>query len=78
MRYMDKGEVHKDFHLATNETINFVLSEYGKEFLAELFRRTAQNVYRDIYSNLLKGNYQPLLEHWKYYYTREDGVFNVL
>lgn len=32
MRYADKGEVHKDFHLATNATIDFVLSEYGKDF----------------------------------------------
>ena len=77
MRYTATGEVHKDFHLATNATIEFVLSEYGKDFLAELFRRTARNIYRDIYENLQKGNYQPLLEHWKYYYTREQGIFSI-
>ena len=77
MRYTDSGEVHKDFHLATNETIDFVLSEYGLDFLTELFRRTAQRVYRDIYTNLKKGNPQPLIDHWSYYYTREKGVFSV-
>ncbi len=77
MRYKDTGEVHKDFHLATNETIEFVLSEYGMDFLAELFRRTAQRVYLDIYSSLKKGNSEPLIEHWKYYYTREEGVFSL-
>ena len=77
MRYTDTGEVHKDFHLAMNTTIDFVLSEYGNGFLAELFRRTARKVYRDIYENLQRGNSQPLLEHWKYYYTREHGIFSI-
>ncbi len=77
MRYTDTGEVHKDFHLATNATIDFVLAEYGIEFLKELFGRTAKNVYKDLYENLQKGDYQPLLEHWKYYYAREQGVFTV-
>jgi len=77
MRYTDTGEVHKDFHLATNETIDFVLSEYGSEFLSELFRRTAQNVYRDIYNHLRDGNPQPLIDHWSYYYSREKGNFTV-
>ena len=77
MRYIDKGEVHKDFHLATNETIDFVLSEYGEDFLYELFRRTAQEVYRDIYKNLKAGNFKPLLEHWEYYYSRENGKYEI-
>ncbi len=77
MRYRDTGEVHKDFHLGTNKTINYILSEYGKDFLNELFKRTAGNVYRDIYENLKKGNSKPLLEHWEYYYTREQGVFEI-
>jgi len=77
MRYTDTGEVHKDFHLATNETIDFILSEYGMNFLTELFRRTSQNVYRDIYINLKNGDFRPLIEHWSYYYTREDGLFTI-
>jgi len=77
MRYMDTGEVHKDFHLAMNETIDFVLSEYGMEFLTELFRRTSQNVYRDIYNHLKNGDSGPLIEHWSYYYSREDGDFSI-
>ncbi len=77
MRYRDTGEVHKDFHLSTNTTIDFILSEYGMDFLKELFERTARRVYRDIYENLKKGNSKPLLEHWEYYYSREQGVFTV-
>ena len=66
-----------DFHLATSATISYVLDEFGKPFLRELFRRTAQEVYRDIYENLKAGNSEPLLEHWEYYMKREGGDFEL-
>ena len=76
-RYRDTGNVHKDFHLATNTTIRYVLARYGHEFLCELFRRTAQVVYREIYEALERGDAAPLREHWEYYYTREGGRYRV-
>jgi hypothetical protein len=77
MRYRETGEVHKDFHLTTNTTVQYILEHYGMDFLRELFRRTAQNVYKDIYDNLKNGDYQPLLEHWSYFYEREGGKFKL-
>lgn len=77
MRYRDTGNVHKDFHLATDTTIRYVLENHGEDFLRELFRRTAQRVYRDIYQQLKQGNARPLREHWEYYYTREGGGYSV-
>ncbi len=77
MRYQDTGNVHKDFHLATDTTIRYVLDHYGEDFLRELFRRTAQRVYREIYEQLKQGNPGPLREHWEYYYTREGGEYSV-
>jgi hypothetical protein len=77
MRYRETGEVHKDFHLTTETTVQFVLKKYGIGFLRELFRRTAQNVYKDIYEHLKKGDYEPLLEHWSYFYEREGGEFTL-
>ena len=77
MRYRATGNLHKDFHLATNTTIQYVLKKYGQEFLRELFQRTAQRVYRDIYESLQAGNYTPLVEHWTYYYEREHGRFEI-
>ena len=41
MRYQDTGEVHKDFHLATNTTIHYILKTYGMETLREVFKNTA-------------------------------------
>jgi len=77
MRYRETGNVHKDFHLAMNTSIQYVLQTYGMDFLRELFRRTAQLVYRDIYTSLAKGDWKPLLEHWRYFYDREGGRYEV-
>ena len=77
MRYKHDGNVHKDFHLATQTTIDYVLKTYGMPFLEELFRRTAQEVYREIYTTLKRGDVEPLLEHWSYYYDREDGTYRI-
>ena len=77
MRYKETGNVHKDFHLAMNTSIQYVVQTYGMEFLRELFRRTAQLVYRDIYTSLVHGDWKPLLQHWQYYYDREGGRYDV-
>jgi hypothetical protein len=77
MRYRSTGNVHKDFHLATNTTIAYVLDTYGIEFLEELFARTAQRVYRSIHEALVSGDPEPLIEHFYYYYEREGGLFRV-
>ncbi len=77
MRYHDSGEVHKDFHLATNRTIDFIMARYDREFLSQLCQRTAQDVYRDIHTRLKNGESNALLEHLSYYTAREEGKFSV-
>lgn len=77
MRYRDTGELHKDFHLATDRTVSYVMEHYGEEFLRELCRRTSQDIYQDIYGHLKLGDLSALAEHWEYYYTREQGQFTL-
>ncbi len=77
MRYQDTGELHKDFHLATNRTITYIVEAHGEKFLRALCKRTSQQVYRDIYQRLRQGELAALTEHWRYYYTRERGVFEL-
>ena len=77
MRYFDSGEVHKDFHLATNRTIDFIMDRSDREFLSHLCRRTAQDVYRDIHTRLKNGESNALLERLSYYTAREKGKFSV-
>ena len=77
MRYRETGNVHMDFHLSMASTIDWVSREYGSETLRELFRRTAQRVYREIWEDLKRGDTGPLLEHWRYYFDREGGRYTV-
>lgn len=77
MRYHDTGNVHLDFHRTTNGTIAYLRERYGVEFLDEILRRTARDVYRAIREDLIAGNPEHLLEHWTYYLTREGGEFTV-
>ncbi len=77
MRYCDIGELHKDFHLGTNTTIDFIMDQYDSGFLLELCRRTAQIVYKDIYQQLQQGNSAVLIEHLQYYLDGEGGVFDI-
>ena len=77
MRYRDTGEVHLDFHRTTNGTIAYLRENYGQQFLDEVFRRTARDVYRSIREDLLRGDPRQLVEHWSYYFDREGGVYHI-
>lgn len=77
MRYHETGDVHLDFHRTMNGTIAYLRERYGVEFLDEILRRTAHDVYRDIRSDLLAGDPEQLIEHWTYYLEREGGEFSV-
>src|SRR6056297_3883339 len=77
MRYRDEDNLHKDFHISTYTTLQYIQREYGENFLKEVLYRTAQKVYLEIYLALQKGQYEPLLEHLLYYYDRENGEFKI-
>jgi hypothetical protein len=77
VRYKDTGNVHKDFHLATQTTIDYVLAAHGIGFLRELFSRTAREVYRDIRGHLERGDASALAEHTAYYIEREGGALTI-
>jgi len=77
MRYKETGQVHMDFHRTTNGTITYLREKYGQEFVDEVFRRTARDVYKAIREDLLRGNPEHLLEHWTYFFDRERGEYEV-
>jgi predicted ArsR family transcriptional regulator len=77
MRYRDSGPLHLDFHRTTNGTIAYLRKQHGEEFLKETFRRTARDVYRAIREDLARGNAEPLVEHWSYYFDREGGEYTI-
>ena len=78
MRYRETGNVHLDFHRTLNGTIAYLRKKYGVEFVDEIFRRTARNVYRSIRDDLKRGDPEHLLEHWRYFFDREGGEYEVV
>lgn len=78
LRYRESGEVHIDFHRSANGTIAHLRDTYGREFLDEIFRRTAENVYRAIRDALRSGgDPEQLVEHWTYFFEREGGQYTL-
>ena len=78
MRYKDTGNVHMDFHRTMNGTISYLREHYGVEFLDNILRQTAHDVYAAIRKDLMAGNPEHLVEHWTHYLDREKGEYRVV
>ena len=77
MRYFSKGEVHLDFHGATNTTIQYIVENYGAEALREILRHTALDVYRSIAAKVKAGDLSEWILHWVHHMNREGGDFEL-
>ncbi|MDD5519264.1 MAG: hypothetical protein PHI84_00460 [Kiritimatiellae bacterium] len=77
LRYRETGELHKDFHGSMNAAVEYVGNRYGRDGLRTVFRQTAQRVYRSIYEGLKRGDWDELVEHWRYFMDREGADYNL-
>ena len=77
MRYKDRGELHMDFHGATNTTINYIADNFGEAALTEIFSCVGQDVYRSIHDGLNNDDPSELIEHLNYYLTRENADYTL-
>ena len=77
LRYRSTGELHKDFHRLTCNTLHYLLENFGEEAVKEVLRSTAQEVYKTIHEKLCAGDASELAEFWEYYLTREQGSFSL-
>jgi hypothetical protein len=66
-----------DFHRTVNGTITYLRTHYGQEFLEEVCRRTAQDVYRSLHEALQRGDPEPLVAHWHHFLDREHGEYEI-
>ena len=73
MRYKETGNLHLEFHRSLNNTLRYLRTRYHQEFVDDLFRKMAKDVYRSIRQDLLNGDPSQLVEHWNYFFNREDG-----
>ena len=67
LRYNDQGNVHMDFHGATNTTIDFIIKKYGIETMNDIFKKVGNDVYADIKEHINAGNINMLAEHWQHF-----------
>jgi hypothetical protein len=77
LRYNEDGNVHLDFHGATNTTIKFIIDRYGIEALHEIFRRVGTDVYQDLRRHLNAGDSNEVVKHWGHFFTREGADYDI-
>jgi predicted ArsR family transcriptional regulator len=75
LRYRETGQVHMDFHRTTNATIAYLRETYGQDFLDDVLRRTAHDVYKSIHEDLKQGSSRQLVEHWRHFFDREGADY---
>jgi predicted ArsR family transcriptional regulator len=77
LRYNEGGNVHMDFHGATNTTIDFIIENYGIDAMDDIFARVGKEVYADIRSHLRAGNAGELVKHWHHFFDREGADYAI-
>ena len=77
LRYNDQGNVHMDFHGATNTTIDFIIKKYGIEVMNDIFKKVGNDVYADIKEHINAGNINMLAKHWQHFFDREGADYSI-
>lgn len=77
LRYAEEGEVHLDFHGATNTTVEFIIGKFGLAAMDEIFRKVGKDVYRSIHEDLVAGDTRQLVAHWRHFFTRENCDYDI-
>lgn len=77
LRYAEEGEVHLDFHGATNTTVDFIIGKFGLAAMDEIFRKVGKDVYRSIHEDLVAGDTRQLVAHWRHFFTRENCDYDI-
>lgn len=77
MRYREGGNVHLDFHGATNTTINFIIEHFGVAAMDEIFAKVGAEVYASIRRDLGAGDARQLVAHWRHFFERENADYDI-
>lgn len=77
LRYAETGEVHLDFHGATDTTIDFIIGKFGLAAMDDIFRKVGKDVYRSIHEDLLAGDTGQLVRHWRHFFDRENCDYDI-
>ena len=78
LRYAETGEVHLDFHGATDTTIEFIIGKFGLAAMDDIFRKVGKDVYRSIHEDLVAGDTGQLVRHWRHFFDRENCDYDIV
>ena len=71
------ANVHKDFHGAMSNGLQFIEDNYGREGLDDFLSRLAGSVYRPLVEALRVRGLDALREHWQMIFELEEGDFEM-
>lgn len=77
LRYREEGNVHLDFHGATNTTIQFIVDKFGVAALDQIFEKVGKDVYASIRADLMAGDPGQLVRHWRHFFEREGAEYDI-
>jgi hypothetical protein len=77
LRYAEEGNVHLDFHGATNTTIDFIIEKFGLDALDQIFAKVGKDVYQSIRADLAAGDPGQLVRHWRHFFEREGADYDI-
>lgn len=77
LRYAEGGNVHLDFHGATNTTIDFIIEHFGRDAMDQIFAKVGCEVYASIRRDLEAGDTRQLVAHWRHFFERENADYDI-
>ena len=77
LRYRETGNLHKDFHAGTSLALDFLYEKHGEKAIAEVLHNTGTKVYASIHYKLKNDDPSELIEHFAYFYNREEADFDL-
>ena len=77
LRYVSRGELHRDFHASVLDGVNYMRDNYGDDALRKVLFNTGTKVYKTLHEKLVAGDCSELLAWWRYYMDREGADYTL-
>jgi hypothetical protein len=73
----DNKYLHKDFHIALNLMMTYILDNFGKDSLIIYLKKFSQAYYKPLNLSLMSGDKQVLADYFKGIYEKEEWPVNI-
>ena len=76
-RASDNKYLHKDFHIALNYGIDYLLKKYGENAVRDYLRQFTKSYYAPLTEAINRIGLKAIKEHYEKIYKSEDAVFDI-